>query len=114
MLQLLFSSELTLLQSTSAGVVAGKPQAVTAATVVGMPLGPLLVPQAGLLSGRHSCNVLYSPPAVGFGLLRWSIARYNVIVVQLSRLFEPHAMGANFCYHTFLVWVLGCSFPFLG
>jgi hypothetical protein len=39
---------------------------------------------------------LYTPPAVGFGHVRWSITRCNLHVVQISCLFEPHAMGANF------------------
>jgi len=46
----------------------------------------------------------YSPPPVCFGLLRWSVARCNLHVVQLSCLFEPHTIGANFCYHTYPCW----------
>jgi len=80
-----------------------------------MPLGPLLVPHAGLLSGRRFCDVLYSPPAVGFGLLPWSIAGYNVTVVQLSHLSQPHAMGANFLLpYLSRVGFLDFSFPFLS
>jgi hypothetical protein len=104
MLQLLFSGELTLLQSTRVGVVAGEPQAVTAAAVV----------RSWDASGSFACTSSrsvvrstfrrcfpYSPPAVGFGFLRWSVAGCNLRVVQLSCLFEPHAMGANFCCRTF-------------
>ena len=69
-----------------------------------MPLGPLLVPRAGLFSGRSFCAVLYSFPAVGFGLLRWSIARYNVTVVQHSRLSSAKPWAPIFCFRTFHVW----------
>ena len=69
---------------------------------VGMPLGLLLVSQAGLISRRLFYTVI--SPAYGFGLLRCSIARYNVTVVQLSRLSSLMPWAPNFCYRTFLVW----------
>ena len=69
---------------------------------VGMPVGLLLVPQAGLMSGRRFYPVL--SPAYGFGLLRCSIARYNVTVVELSRLSSPMPWAPIFCYRTFLAW----------
>jgi hypothetical protein len=101
MLQLLFSSELTMLQSTSVGVVAGDPQAVTATPLVRS------WDASGSFDLTSSRSVVrrrfpYSPPAVGFGLLRWLVAGCNLHIVQLSCLFEPHAMGANFCYRAFL------------
>ena len=80
-----------------------------------MSQGPLLVPHAGLLSGRSFCAVLYSPTGVGFGLLRWSLAGYNATVVQLSRLSQLNAMGANFLLpYLSRVGLLDFSFPFLS
>jgi len=76
--------------------------------------GLLLVPQADLLSGRRFGDVYpYCPPAVSIGLLRWSVTGCILHDVQLSCLFDPHALGANFCYRTFPVWVWACSFSFL-
>ena len=106
MLQLLFSGELTLLQSTSVGVVAGDPQAVTAATVFRSwdSSGSFVrTSSRSVVRSTFRRCFLHSPPAVGFGLLRWSVIGCNLRVVQLSCFFEPHAMGANFCYCTFPV-----------
>jgi hypothetical protein len=97
-LQLLSSGQLTQLQSTSVVVVAGEPQAVTAATVVGSwdASGSLVHTSSKSAVRSTSLRSSLLPPCVGFGLLLWSIAGYNVTVVKLSRLSEPHAMGANF------------------
>ena len=50
---------------------------------------------------RRFGGFLYSPSAVGFRLVRWSIAGCDFNDVKRSCLFEPHVMGANFCYRTF-------------
>ena len=114
MLQLLFSGELTLLLSTSVGVVVGDPQAVAAATVLrswnSSGSFARTSSRSAVRSTFRRCFP-YSPPAVGFGLLRWSVIGCNLRVVQLSCLFEPHAMGANFCYRTFLLMRWCRSFP---
>jgi len=64
MLQLLFSGQLTPLQSTSVGVVAGEPQQSQPLLYFGfgIPQGPLLVPQAGMLSGRRFGDVFFTLP----------------------------------------------------
>ena len=109
-----FSGALTLLLSASVGAFALEPQAVTAATAVRS------WDASGSFARTSNRSVVrstfrrcfpYSPPPVGFGLLRWSIAGCNLHVVQLSCLFEPHAIDDNFCYHTFPVWGWTCSFP---
>ena len=73
--------------------------------------GPLFAPQASLKSCRGFGGFLSSPTAAGFGILRWSVARRNLHVVQFSCLFEPHAMGAisTTVFFTSGAWV--CSFP---
>ena len=74
-----------------------------------MRRGPLFVTQAGLLSGRCFGGVSTTlPPAVGFGLLGWSVAGVISMfsIVQFSCLFEPHAIGAIFATVLFL-WGLG-------
>ena len=88
-----------MLQSTSGGVVAGEPQAVTVVTIYRS------CDASGSFVRTSSRSVVrstlrrsfpYSPPAVGFVLLRWSVAGCNIHVVYHSCLFVPHAMGANF------------------
>jgi len=71
--------------------------------------GPLLIPQAGLLSGRRFGLLPLLSPTRRFRLLRWSVAGCNLHVVQHSCLLVPHAMGANFCYRTSPVLVRDCS-----
>jgi hypothetical protein len=114
MLELFFSGELTLLQSASAGAVTSEPQAVTAANVVrswdASESFACSSSRSVVQSTFRRC-LPYSPPAVSFGLLRWSVAGCNLYVVQFSCLFEPHAMGAIFCYRTFPVLGWACSFP---
>jgi hypothetical protein len=112
-LQLLFFGELILLQSTSAGAFAGEPQAVTVANVVRSWDASGSFDRTSSRSDVWSFRkyIPYSPPAVGFRFLRWSVAGCNLLVVQFSCLFEPHAMGAIFCYRTFPVLGCACNFP---
>jgi len=65
---------------------------------VEMPQGPLLVAQAGLTSGLRFSGFLSSPTAAGFGLLRWSVARCNLHVVQFFQLVRAPCHGRHFCY----------------
>jgi hypothetical protein len=102
MLHLLFSGELTLLQSTSGGVDAGEPQAVTAVAVdqSWVASGPFArTSNRSVVRSTFRRCFRYSPPAVGFGLLRWSVAGCN-LHVQLSCLFEPH-VGRQFLLPNF-------------
>jgi hypothetical protein len=98
MLQLLFRGELTLLQSTIGGVDAGESQAVTTVAVDqswDASRSFARTSSRSVVRSTHRRCFPYSPPAVGFGLLRWSVARCNHYVVQLSCLFEPH-VGRQF------------------
>ena len=90
-------------QLTIVVVVAGELHAVTAVTV------DRSWDASGSFARTSSRSVFrapfrqcfpYSPPAVGFGPLRWSVAWCNFHDVQLSCLFEPHAVGDNFFYRT--------------
>jgi hypothetical protein len=108
---LLFSGELTLLLSASVDVSAGE----SSRSVAFFQSQPLLhFSESGCLkvfcsflkqvccrSTFRRC-FLYSPPAVGLGHVRWSVAGCDFRDVQSSFLFEPHVMGANFYYRTFL------------
>jgi hypothetical protein len=114
MLQLLFSGQLTLIKSTSVDIVAGEPQAVTAANVFRRWVASgsfARTSSRSIVRSTFRRCIPYSPRAVGFGLLRWSVAGSNPCFVQLSCLFELHVMGANFCYRTYPVLVWACSFP---
>ena len=74
---------------------------------VEMPQGPLLVAQAGLTSGLRFSGFLSSPTAAGFGLLRWSVARCNLHVVQFFQLVRAPCHGHHFCYHPLHLGCLG-------
>jgi hypothetical protein len=53
----------------------------------------------------------YSPPAVGFGILRWSVVACSHRVVQLSCLFEPQFNGPKFLLPHFSFVCPVCRLP---